>query len=78
MPPPPSQPANQLPIQQGTATQAAPGAKQGWRFKLRLWHVKLFTMGVCLLSADLAFRRGFPRSAFVHLFMVVAMLMPPW
>ena len=77
-PPPPageSQPASQL---RDTATQAAPGAKQGWSFDPPLWQVKLAAIGVCLLSAALAFRQGAPNSAMVHLFVVIVLLMPPW
>ena len=77
-PPPPAgqpQPASQL---RDTATQAAPGAKQGWSFDPPLWQVKLAAIGVSLYSAALALRQGAIDSAYVHLFMVLFYLLTPW
>ena len=77
-PPPPPAGEPQPPIQLQGTVQAAPGAEQGWRVNPPLWPMKLITIGACLLSADLAFRRGNPYAGWVSLLTVLFILLPPW
>jgi hypothetical protein len=81
-PPPPlpagsqPQPASQL---QGAALQAAPSARQWWdASNVKLWHVKLVTLGVMVYCAVSYWQEGNPYSAVACLFSVFLVLLPPW